>query len=385
MTVQNALERILSRAQLEVAPGRCLRRYHRRASCSLCLDNCPDNAVSLGDSPEVDYSRCRNCGVCANLCPTGAFQLLGPSYEALVTQARGRDVVEFGCAQSPLAGNATVPVPCLGYLNEAVLVAVAAGSAGNSGDGAAEIRLDVSHCEECSLDGGLALAVETMRRASRLLSLFGLANRVTAWDTDRGKGKGAGNGGNGVAAARRYSRREFFTYLGKGTKRVAAEAGAAVIERRSGLAAPRLPGKRRMLLNHLRHLGPPFTNAASSDGVPFAQVMIGDDCDGCGMCVSFCPTGALSWHDDADRRSLTFTTADCLACGLCREICRRDDISLESTVRPGDIVARTVTTLKQYDAGVCSDCGQRYVPASPSNLCPACDKEDGLRRWLIKS
>ncbi len=196
---------------------------------------------------------------------------------------------------------------------------------------------------------------------------------------------GAGNGGNGVAADRRYSRREFLAYLGRGTRGVASDAGAPVIERRSGLAAPRLPGKRRLLLNHLRHLGPPFTNATSSDDVPFAQVAIGDDCDGCGMCVSFCPTGALAWRDEGDRRALTFGTADCLACGLCREICPRDDISLEPSVRPGDIVARTVRTLKEYDAGVCSECRQRYVPASPANVCPACGKRDGLRRWLIKS
>ncbi len=378
MTVRNALERILSRAQLEVTPGRCLREYHRCASCRLCVDNCPDNAVSLGDGPEVDYSRCRCCGVCANLCPTGAFQLLEPSYQALVARARGHEIVEFGCGQSSSAGEAIFPVPCLGYLNEAVLVAVAAG-------GSEEIRLDISHCQECSFEGGLAVVMATIRRSNRLLSLFGLPERVTAWTAD---GDGANGRASGTVAAtpdRRYSRREFFAYLGRGTKGVAIDAGTPVVERRSGLTASRLPEKRRLLLEHLDHLEPPFTAPVSSDGVPFAQVTIGDDCDGCGMCVSFCPTGALSWRDDDDRRSLTFTAADCLACGLCREICPRDDLSLEATVRPGDIVARTVATLKEYDAGVCSGCRQRYVPASPSNLCPACGKKDGLRRWLMKS
>ncbi len=325
MTVRNALERVLSRAQLEVVPGRCLRAYHRRASCRLCLDNCPDRAVSLDGSPEVDYSRCRCCGVCVNLCPTGVFRLVEPSYESLVARARGRDVVEFSCAQSASAVGGMVSVPCLGYLNEAVLVAVAVG-------GAAEIRLDVSDCEECCFDGGLAVAIETMRRANRLLSLFGLPDRVSAWTSDRGRRR-RGGGGNGD---RRYSRREFLSYLGRGPRSAAVAAGAPLIERRSGLAASRLPEKRRMLLDHLSRLGPPFTGEASIDGAPFARVTIGDDCDGCGMCVSFCPTGALAWRDEGDRRALTFGTADCLACGLCREICPRDDVSLEPTVCPGD-------------------------------------------------
>ncbi|MEE8353400.1 MAG: 4Fe-4S dicluster domain-containing protein, partial [Dehalococcoidales bacterium] len=343
MTVRNALERVLSRAQLEVVPGRCLRAYHRRASCRLCLDSCPDRAVSLDGSPEVDYSRCRCCGVCANLCPTGVFRLLEPSYESLVARARGRDVVEFGCAQSASAVGGMVSVPCLGYLNEAVLVAVAVG-------GAAEIRLDVSDCEECRFEGGLAVAIETMRRANRLLSLFGLPDRVSAWTSDRGNGKGNGNrDGNGD---RRYSRREFLSYLGRGTRSVAAGTGSPAATgrdgdagRRPGPLTPSLPEKRRMLLDHLSRLGPPFTGEAVIDGAPFARVTIGDDCDGCGMCVSFCPTGALAWCDEGDRRALTFGTADCLACGLCREICPRDDVSLEPTVCPGDIVARTVTTL----------------------------------------
>ncbi len=382
MTVRNALERILSRAQLEVRPGRCLRENHRRASCRRCVDNCSAKAIDLNGRPEVDYSRCRCCGACVNLCPTGVFQLLEPSYEALVAQAKGRDVVEFGCAETP-PGDTTIPVPCLGYLNEAVLVAIAAGG-GADGTGASEIRLDISHCEECSFQGGLTVAMETMRRSNRLLFIFGVPNRVTVQTSNRGNGKGNGKR-SGNSDDRRFSRREFLSYLGRGTKNVASDAGAPAIERHSGLTTSRLPEKRRMLLDHLSQVEAPSTSLVSSDGVPFARVTVGDDCDGCGICVSFCPTGALSWHDDADRRALTFVAADCLACGLCRELCPRDGLSLEPSVRPDDIVARTVTTLKEYDASVCSVCQQRYVPANPQNLCRACGKKDGLRRWFIKS
>lgn len=382
MTARNALERILSRAQLEVAPGRCLHEHHRRASCRLCVDNCSANAIGLSGRPEVDYSRCHCCGVCVNLCPTGVFQLLEPSYEGLVTQAKGRKIVEFGCAER-LSDDAIIPVPCLGYLNEAVLVAVIAGG-GADRTGASEIRLDISHCEGCSFQGGLTVAIETMRRTNRLLFMFGLPNRVTAQSSNRGdRSRSAKRSDN--SDDRRFSRREFLRYLGRGTKNVAGDAAAPAIERHPGLTTSRLPEKRRMLLDHLSQIEAPPTGLVNSDGVPFARVTVSDDCDGCGICVSFCPTGALSWHDDADRRALTFVAADCLACGLCRELCPRDDLSLEPSVRPGDIVARTVTTLKQYDAGVCSTCQQRYAPANPQNLCRACGKKDGLRRWFIKS
>ncbi|WP_320169672.1 4Fe-4S binding protein [Maridesulfovibrio sp.] len=44
-----------------------------------------------------------------------------------------------------------------------------------------------------------------------------------------------------------------------------------------------------------------------------------DSCMHCGMCLSMCPTGALSL--DAETRIVVFDPDKCTACGLCTKVC----------------------------------------------------------------
>lgn len=44
-------------------------------SCGACADRCPMNAISGGDSIEIDRERCIGCGVCATGCPSGAMAM----------------------------------------------------------------------------------------------------------------------------------------------------------------------------------------------------------------------------------------------------------------------------------------------------------------------
>ena len=43
-------------------------------SCGACIDECPVEAISQGDSQYViDADTCIDCGTCAATCPTGAI------------------------------------------------------------------------------------------------------------------------------------------------------------------------------------------------------------------------------------------------------------------------------------------------------------------------
>lgn len=48
-------------------------------SCGLCLDICPEKAISRGDSGRVkiDWSLCHDCGDCATVCPDRALEVIG--------------------------------------------------------------------------------------------------------------------------------------------------------------------------------------------------------------------------------------------------------------------------------------------------------------------
>ena len=44
-------------------------------SCGACVDECPVNAISEGDTQyEIDPELCIDCGACSDCCPTGAIE-----------------------------------------------------------------------------------------------------------------------------------------------------------------------------------------------------------------------------------------------------------------------------------------------------------------------
>ena len=43
-------------------------------SCGICMDDCPADAISQGDSQyEIDPDLCTDCGTCAGSCPSDAI------------------------------------------------------------------------------------------------------------------------------------------------------------------------------------------------------------------------------------------------------------------------------------------------------------------------
>jgi uncharacterized protein (DUF362 family)/Pyruvate/2-oxoacid:ferredoxin oxidoreductase delta subunit len=52
----------------------------RCTSCRACIDNCPEEAMTLKDGiPKIDYQRCVKCGCCDEICPENAiYQNISP-------------------------------------------------------------------------------------------------------------------------------------------------------------------------------------------------------------------------------------------------------------------------------------------------------------------
>ena len=45
-------------------------------ACGICVDECPNGALDLGDTAELARpADCSECGTCADSCPNGAIEL----------------------------------------------------------------------------------------------------------------------------------------------------------------------------------------------------------------------------------------------------------------------------------------------------------------------
>ncbi len=363
------------RVNLEINPGLCLRLRHKKSGCRLCLDNCPTGAISFDQSLVIDSALCNGCSICANVCPTEVFLLSGLSYESLLADVRGASVIEFTCSQWQ-QGQDSLKVPCLGYLSESVLV-------GCIGCGAQAVTLNITPCKECNHALGLRVAANSLKQANRILALSGITKRISAATKEP-------NGGYGPAESGFSSRREFFSYL----KEWAQSVETSVIDSAGGdrersaktkvTFEPRLPRKRSLLLEYIKALGPPLSDRVKADGLPFARVEISDCCNGCGMCTTFCPTGALRAYNQGGRQVIDFNLGYCLACNLCLEICPEGAIAYASHVNPNDLATTAGMILIEHGKSSCRQCGQSYIAESGSDLCLNCRKKKNLEEWLTR-
>ncbi len=373
MSQQSLFERILSQAYLQVNPEQCLRLRHKQSRCRLCLENCPPGAISFDKSLEIDNSRCSGCGICANLCPTGVFELRDFPYESLLAPVREGSIVDFTCSSFP-PEKESLRVPCLGYLDATMLTGIIA-------HGSQAVRLNISQCKECRFALGLRVAAKSLRQANRILALFGIPRKISASARKP-------NSSPNLREAESYSRREFFSYLqGKTRSRLAAAIETANSDRKMMAKTkvtlePRLPKKRSLLLDYIKKMGQPVADQARVDDLPFAQVEIGDRCNGCGLCVTFCPTGALRSYDQGDRQVIDFSSGYCLACGLCSDVCPENAIAYSAWFNPNDLITGNRKILAEHKKLACAQCGQAYVALSGSNLCLNCKKKKEMEEWL---
>ena len=91
----------------------------------------------------------------------------------------------------------------------------------------------------------------------------------------------------------------------------------------------------------------------------FGEVTVDESaCDLCGICMTFCPTGALRGvanepvnsfvmlnRDIASKGELSFRANDCMACQLCTDICPHDALELQRGICARDLFALEPRTL----------------------------------------
>ena len=91
----------------------------------------------------------------------------------------------------------------------------------------------------------------------------------------------------------------------------------------------------------------------------FGEVTVDETtCDLCGICMTFCPTGAFSGvanepvnsfvmlnRDIASKGELSFRANDCMACNLCLDVCPHDALELQRGICARDLFALEPRTL----------------------------------------
>lgn len=120
------------------------------------------------------------------------------------------------------------------------------------------------------------------------------------------------------------------------------------------------------VLNELYHFDPEWADQILPEKdnavLPtrlFGEVTVDETaCDLCGICMTFCPTGALRGvanepvnsfvmlnRDVASKGELNFRANDCMACNLCLDVCPHDALELQRGICACDLFAFEPRTL----------------------------------------
>lgn len=379
----------LGKKSVEVREASCVRVRHRGASCDACLRVCSHEAITIENNTlSVDNNLCTGCGACTSACPTEALCLIedaSAAVRAAIDQAEPGTTITITCEyvrNQQTSANTTetnsladaLCVPCLAALDETVAVHAACARVGLH-----YLTADCAHCPNHNGD----LIEALIEQATGMLDVV-IAPDIQEqhlhfrWDILHDQDEK-----HSADTSPEMSRRGMFDHLVARTTDSVAEAfvGTLYVSQHSAEEKPSLaqsltngrgmlktaPVERgALVLDNLFRLNPHLTTEAETtnqaDLIPtrlFGEILLKEDsCDLCGICMTFCPTRALSGTPNppvnpfvsATRAvevsgELTFRANDCVNCRLCVDICPKNALELHAGIAKNDLFELEPQTL----------------------------------------
>ena len=373
---------LFSSCAIELTPSRCVCVRNRHASCTACVDACPASALEVADNRIVHHPElCLQCGSCSNVCPTRAIHSLAAPLKPFAKtiehhQQHNRAPLWICCQEHPLAKqdlSNLVVLPCLAHLDE-VHYCLAAYY---------QVPLHLLH-NDCALCSRSKASVVMEQTRSCFIELaqqgnmsFSIEEHTETSAEESSYPLLSDSGG--------YSRRMFFTSMAASLKDIGISAAASALDPANdqinqsptlaeqlsvapGVLETCLPERNAVLLTVLFEVLQNNTHDAPHwlTSRFWGTVSIDESCQDCGMCATFCPTGALVHKsptipntslfmplgkpDQKKGPNHEFRCSDCVQCHLCEDICPAQAIHVSSRVLTKDLFSLEPVKLKRHDS-----------------------------------
>lgn len=354
---------------IRVQPERCSRIRFAGSRCRKCIDICPVHAIRIGDDLQVDGS-CTLCRLCIPVCPNEAFSC-GP--ETTAPEARP-DLLYCSAllSQKDKALLAEAPLfltPCIGSIPpDQILERLLCGKP----------PLDVitGPCNSCSMNAGERsfrrrevevrtllerLKVESMPVRTRL---FTERDKADLFQRVEGLKKA-------LEEKRAMSRRDLFLRF---RERVLPQDDSGP---GSVCPPPSQRGPNQYMRRVIAIVQARLAVGAARRKIPFLrEIEVGEDCTGCGVCATLCPTDGLSMGGDRERPELHWKPAHCSRCDLCAEACPRKTIGFLPGVELEKMARETTTIVRRFYRHHCPECGDTFLSPRPDATCDRCSKRE---------
>ncbi len=349
---------------IRLEPARCLAVRSSHSTCRRCVESCPAQAVRLdGQGLRLDEEACLGCGLCLAVCPADVFALDDPWASSLVARAveqAHEGHLDASCAYA--AAPADLELPCLGLLNDDLLLTLAA-------RGVTALTFHAADCSTCPIGAGSLIAAQVDRAQARWSGVLNVQ-----WErTPTRESADPRSALSALTSPLQSSldRRGFFKLLGAQAGRAVSERLAPLLSEQSSAADVQLPAARQALLQ-----------AVNGQQVAFPRYTITQACDDCqdaeSLCARFCPTGALRREPIEGGVQFLFHPVLCTDCNQCVDLCPQSAVQREG-VGPGHVPV----VLHSFQTVRCQRCG-RETAVAVDGLCPACQRQSHLQQTLAQ-
>ncbi|MDY6821660.1 MAG: 4Fe-4S binding protein [Deferribacterota bacterium] len=347
---------------LFIDPNRCLNFISKYKPCSICTQNCQNNAINIDKDNkliEIDDSKCSECGVCVTKCPTKTFDFKFYRYYKLISKinefiVNNKDLI-FICKQFYEKNNSLIPhnnltylieIPCTSIIDFTILIHIA-----NNTNKPVTILCD---CKNCINSVGNKIFLDNKELAYNFIKNFKdvkLSVEIIN-DTDYIKNI-IGNNNKAKKEIPYLSRRELFGYFRKESINSAKDLLTLFIskkelkENRKILHSKYIPLNRVLLIKNLKAMKLNSKNAIfdTANSIELTSIEIDfNKCSLCRLCYIFCPTGALSEKtirdEDGKLKKVGINVAinKCIKCGFCIFICPNKAISYNNKLMLDELI-----------------------------------------------
>lgn len=356
-SISNMLEVILKLdgSPVTVHGERCVLVRNRNAGCLRCAEACASGCIHYdGTMVKLFPDKCIGCGTCATACPTCALEAHNPNDAHLLncclsaSDAAG-GVTCLACGQLLDQAHGlydeekVVRVECLGRVEESLLTSLAALRV-------MKIVLVRGECEACERVSGWGMAQKVCDAEIQLLRAWEsvtdvlvvkklpAAMRAAREDHDTCRRNALRKGGRDVARmGSAMTDAAFCDAFGDSRENEHAPCPVKVMG--DGTLPHFLPDRRERLLDALACMGEP--RDVMLDTRLWGRVVIhADRCTSCQMCATFCPTEALSKHQNEEGAfEVRHRSGDCVKCQCCVNICPTGALELSEEVNATDLLS----------------------------------------------